>query len=189
MTGALVRNHQPIPGADRPALGICWTSMQMESAFREYLEAQRRFHERLVELDRQTEPALASFAQGAASSAEIALLDGLVSERRKLFEEYQAKADALVEFLRRVEQESRKSEQESRKKMAEKRARTPRSRADIEKLSEELTSKLRTDRIDDAIKELLAFLSDAEFFAANATTGRRRRLRSLQNAIQGALDG
>ena len=51
----------------------------------------------------------------------------------------------------------------------------------------ELTRDLRLERVDNAIKELLDFLSDADFFAANASTGRKRRLRALQNAIEGAL--
>jgi hypothetical protein len=47
---------------------------------------------------------------------------------------------------------------------------------------------MRLQRVDSAIKELLDFLADADFFAANASTGRRRRLRSLQNAIEKALE-
>jgi hypothetical protein len=64
----------------------------------------------------------------------------------------------------------------------------PRKRqAEIEALSEELNTTLRLERADDAIKELLSFLADAGFYAANATTGRERRLRQLQNAIEKAL--
>ena len=164
--------------------------MAPDSTFSEYIEAQRRFHERLNELGAQTESVLASIEAGMASTSDVAMLDGLVSERRKLFEEYQAQAGVLVQQVRKLEQEARKAEQESKKtKMAEKRTPTPRSQADIAKLSEELTTKLRTDRIDEAMKELLAFLADADFFAANATVGRKRRLRSLQNAIEKALAG
>jgi hypothetical protein len=61
-----------------------------------------------------------------------------------------------------------------------------RDEARIQELSEQLTTDLRLKRIDNARKELLDFLSDAEFFAAYASTGRRRRLRSLQNAIDQA---
>ena len=162
--------------------------MAPDSAFREYIDAQRRFHERLNELRLQTESVLASLEEGNASTADVALLDGLVSERRRLFEEYQAQAGILVQQVRKLEQDARKAEQESKKsKMPEKRTQTPRSQADIAKLSEELTTKLRTDRIDEAMKELMAFLADDEFYAANATTGRKRRLRTLQNAIEKAL--
>ena len=59
--------------------------------------------------------------------------------------------------------------------------------ADIESLSQELNTTLRVERVDEAIKELLAFIEDDAFFAANSPVGRRRRLRSLQNAIEKAL--
>jgi hypothetical protein len=68
-------------------------------------------------------------------------------------------------------------------------SRQPRKRqAEIEALSEELNTTLRLDRADDAVKELLAFLADEDFYAANATTARQRRLRQLQNAIAKALE-
>jgi hypothetical protein len=60
--------------------------------------------------------------------------------------------------------------------------------AQIESISGDLNTSLRLSRIDAAIKELLAFMEDDEFYAANATTGRKRRLRSLQNAISKALE-
>ena len=162
--------------------------METNPAFSQYLESQRRFQARLNELGRQTEELLEGVAGGTATAADVATLDALVSERRKLFEEYQSQAGTLVEYLRKLEQETRKAEQENRKtKMAEKRAKAPASQADIEKLSEELSTKLRTDRIDNAMKEILAFLGDADFFAANATVGRKRRLRQVQKAIEGAL--
>ena len=71
--------------------------------------------------------------------------------------------------------------------MSEKSTRAPRDDARIQKLSEDLTRDLRLQRVDGAIKELLDFLSDAEFFAANASTGRKRKLRALGNAIEKAL--
>jgi hypothetical protein len=71
--------------------------------------------------------------------------------------------------------------------MSEKRTRAPRDDARLQKLSDDLTRDLRLERVDNAIKELLDFLSDADFFAANASTGRKRRLRALQNAIEAAL--
>ena len=155
----------------------------------DYLEAQRRFQERLAELSRQTEAVLAGLEEGSLATSEISRLDSLLAERRKLFEEYQEQSGSLVQNLRRLEQEQRRAEQANREaKMAEKRAKTPRSEEDIARLSEELTTKLRTDRIDDAIKELLAFLEDAEFYAANATTARKRRLRTLQKALETALN-
>jgi len=71
--------------------------------------------------------------------------------------------------------------------MSEQGSRTRVGQARIQELSEVLTLTLRLERVDKAIKELLDFLSDSEFFAANASTGRRRRLRTLQNAIDKAL--
>lgn len=59
--------------------------------------------------------------------------------------------------------------------------------AEVEAISEELNTTLRLGRADEAIKELLAFVEDGDFFARNASTGRRRRLRSLQNALAKAL--
>ena len=40
----------------------------------------------------------------------------------------------------------------------------------------------------DLCQELLAFAEDSAFFPPNASAGRRRRLRSLQNAIAKALE-
>jgi hypothetical protein len=89
--------------------------------------------------------------------------------------------DSMREQARRIEEESRRAA------MTEKRSRPARDQTRIQELSEELTTNLRLERIDAAIKELLDFLSDDEFYATNASTGRRRRLRTLQNALEKAL--
>jgi hypothetical protein len=89
--------------------------------------------------------------------------------------------DGLRERMRKIE------EADLKRAMTEQPTRQPRNQARIQELSEELSRELRLERVDAAIKELLDFLSDAEFFAANASTGRKRRLRSLQTAIEKAL--
>ncbi len=83
--------------------------------------------------------------------------------------------------VRRIEEANRRAA------MSEKPSKPSRDEARIQEVSEQLSRDLRLERIDKAIKELLDFLADAEFFAANASTGRKRRLRSLQNAIEKAL--
>ena len=97
-------------------------------------------------------------------------------------QDYLEQANAFVEYVVKLEESNR------RPPVTEERPKAPRSQAEIEALSQELATNLRLERVDEAIKELLAFLSDADFFSANATTGRRRRLRALQNAIEKALD-
>lgn len=155
--------------------------MEAEPVLREYLEGQRRFYERLEEIRIRTGSILAGLEQRLPSVADTEQLDAMRGEREKLFQDHQLQAGALIEHLRKLEQSNRRSA------VAEKRTRPQRSQAQIEKLSEELTTKLRLERVDDAMKELLDFLADAEFFAASATTGRRRRLRAVQNAIEKAL--
>ena len=115
------------------------------------------------------------------SEANAAQLDGLRHELERLFRDNLEQIGTFIEHLRNVK------ESNSRSKMAEKRSGPQRSQAQIQELSEQLNTNLRLDRIDKAIKELLDFLADAEFCAANSPTGRRRRLRTLQNAIEKAL--
>jgi len=98
-----------------------------------------------------------------------------------LFRDNLEQAGIFIEYLRKLKESNRRSD------MAEKRSPPQRSQAQIQELSEQLNTKLHLDRVDNAIKELLDFLADAEFFATNSPTGRRRRLRTLQNAIEKAL--
>jgi hypothetical protein len=112
-------------------------------------------------------------------------LDRLLVELQRSVKDYLAQNAALLDYVR---EHVRKIEEANQKaSMAEKRSTPPRNDAQIQELSEMLATELRLERVDSAIKELLDFLSDADFFAANATTGRRRRLRALQNAIDKAL--
>ena len=151
--------------------------MESTPAVRQFRERQQRFHDRLEELRQQTEVLLEGLEQRMPTAADAARLTVLRGQREKLFQDYLARTGAFIEHLREVEKSNRRSN------MPEKRAAAPRSNARIEQLSEELTTNLRLERVDEAMKELLDFLADADFFAANATTGRRRRLRTLQNAI------
>jgi hypothetical protein len=100
-------------------------------------------------------------------------------------EDYLQQNAALLDYTR---EQLRKIEEANRRTtMADKRSQTARNDARILEVSEELTTKLRLERVDGAIKELLDFLSDTDFFAANASQGRRRRLKTLSNAIEKAL--
>jgi hypothetical protein len=150
---------------------------------RQFKQREERFYGRLSQLRRETNRVLAALARRVPEEADIARLQELAAERAKLFEEYSAQAGAFVEHVVNVEKSIIR-----RPAMPEQRRPRPsRSQAKIEELSEELTTKLRLERIDDAVKEVLAFIEDRDFFAANATTARRRRLRSLQTAIEAAL--
>src|SRR5262245_49864323 len=89
-------------------------------------------------------------------------------------------------LLRDLQTQREERQAEDRKKTAQERRMTSRGpdadkQKQIETISSELNTSLRLSRVDGAIKELLAFLEDDEFYAANATTARKRRLRSLQN--------
>jgi hypothetical protein len=118
-------------------------------------------------------------------AGDIRELDRL---RGQLAESVKDYLDQNVAFVDYVREQARKIEDANKKAaMSEKRSRPARDDARIQKLSDDLTRDLRLERVDNAIKELLDFLSDADFFAANASTGRKRRLRALQNAIEAAL--
>jgi hypothetical protein len=155
--------------------------MESDEVFREYRERQRRLQERMEEVRVQTDAILEAMAQEVPAVASATALDALRREGERLAQEYMARTGSFIEYLRELEKARREAE------VAEKPSRPPRSQANIEQLSKELSTNLRLERVDDAIKELLDFLADAEFFAANASTGRKRRLRSLQNALEKAL--
>jgi len=157
--------------------------MESDPDFRRYRERHKRFSKRVEEMRVQTDSILEGLEQGGPSTANAARLDGLRRERARLFQDYLDQAGTFIEYLRRLEETKRRSD------MAEKRtrSRSPRNEAQIQELSQELATKLRLARIDDAIKELLEFLADGDFFTANVTTGRRRRLRTLQSSLEKAL--
>jgi hypothetical protein len=133
----------------------------------------------------QTATALDALTAQPPSAATILQLDRLRARLEEAVETYLRRnthlLDSMREQARRIEEESRRAA------MTDKRSRPAKDEARIQELSEELTRNLRLERIDAAIKELLDFLSDDEFYAANASTGRRRRMRSLQNALEKAL--
>jgi exonuclease VII large subunit len=131
----------------------------------------------------QTATALDALTSQPPSAATVRQLDRLRARLGEAVENYlnPGLLDSMREQARRIEQESRRAA------MAEKRSRHPRDQARIQELSQELTTNLRLERVDAAIKELLDFLSDDEFYPANASTGRRRGLRTLQNALEKAL--
>ena len=125
---------------------------------------------------------------GAAPSGDS--LEQLERLRSLLTDNVQVYLDGQAAFSDHVRERMRKIEEATAEAaMSEKPAKSRTRDAErIQKLSEELTRDLRLQRVDSAIKELMDFLSDAEFFAANATTGRRRKLRMLQNTIEKALE-
>jgi hypothetical protein len=118
-------------------------------------------------------------------AASVRQLDRLRAQFEQAVSAYLNQNAAFLGHVR--EQAQRIEETNRRTAMSEQGSRPPRSEARIQELSDELTRDLRLQRIDGAIKELLDFLSDEDFFTANASTGRRRRLRALQNAIDKAL--
>ena len=156
--------------------------MESDPALRQFKQRQERFHQRLDEIRQETDAILESLEQRPPTVTDAAHLERLRDKREKLFADHLEKTTAFSQYLRQVQETNRRS------KMVEKRTTPPRrSQAKIEALSEELTTKLRLERVDDAIKELLDFLADPDFFPPNATTGRKRKLRTLQNAIDKAL--
>jgi hypothetical protein len=155
--------------------------MESDSAFRRYRERSERLDKRLAEINSQTNAILKSLGQSAPNASAVARLQVLRDRRAQLFRDYLEHADAFTAYL--IEQEATNR----RSVMTAKRPKAPRSQAQIEKVSAELTTNLRLERVDDAIKELLAFLEDTDFFSQNAPAGRRRRLRTLQGAIEKAL--
>jgi hypothetical protein len=133
----------------------------------------------------QTATALDALTSQSPTPATVRQLDRLRARLEEAVETYMSRNTGLLDSMR---EQARRIEEESRRAaMAEKRSRPAKDEGRIQELSEELTKNLRLERIDAAIKELLDFLSDDEFYAANASTGRRRRLRTLQNALEKAL--
>src|SRR6266498_3797431 len=145
---------------------VSWVGMETDKAFRQYKDRQERFHERLRDIRVRTNSVLERLEHEMPSSVNAAQLDGLRRELERLFQDNLEQAGTFIEYLRKLEESNRRTV------MAEKRPSPQRNQAQIEQLSEELTIKLRLERVDNAIKELLDFLADSEFFAANAAIGR-----------------
>jgi hypothetical protein len=158
--------------------------MEPDGVIQQFKEHRDRIHTRLEELRRQTDALLEELTQRSPTAADAAELERIRGRPKELLQDYFVETSALIEHVARVIESNRRSEMAEK---SERPARPARNQAQIQKLSEELTTQLRMERVDGAIKELLDFLADSEFFAANATTGRRRRLRSLQNGIEKAL--
>jgi hypothetical protein len=155
--------------------------MESGRTLRRYKERLARIDERLTEIRSKTEALLESLELGLPTAADVARLKSLRSARQRLFQEYLEGTDAFIQYVIELEESNRRSA------MTTERPRSSRSQAKIEELSQELTANLRLQRVDEAIKELLSFLADTDFFGQNATTARRRRLRTLQRALEQTL--
>jgi hypothetical protein len=129
----------------------------------------------------ETEAILDRLASEPPTVTSAARLEELRRELESLIQDNLGQVRTFVRYMSRVQEESRRAA------MAENRSRPERNRAEVQQLSDQLSTELRLERVDGAIKELLGFLADAPFFTANASTGRRRRLRTLQKAIEDAL--
>ena len=159
--------------------------MDTDPEVRKRKERLKRVLQGLEALLGQMDSRLDAMTAATPVAGDIRELDRL---RGQLAESVKDYLDQNVAFVDYVREQARKIEDANKKAaMSEKRTRAPRDDARLQKLSDDLTRDLRLERVDNAIKELLDFLSDADFFAANASTGRKRRLRALQNAIEAAL--
>lgn len=157
--------------------------MEGEPDLRRQGERLRHLRASLEEILGRTDDAIGRLASEEATPASVLQLERLRGELEKTVQDYVVQAGAFADQMREY-----LSKIEEAKRMAEQSPKPARNQARIQELSEKLARDLRLERVDNAIKELLDFLSDTEFFAANASTGRRRRLRSLQNAIDKALE-
>jgi hypothetical protein len=154
-----------------------------DAELRERAERLRDLLRKVEALLGQTDMALEAIEMPTVENVEE--MDRLRGKFSQSVQDYMEQNNA---FLGHMRDEVRKIEEANRKAaMSEKRPKATRDDDRIQKVSEQLSRDLRLERIDAAIKELLDFLADVEFFAANASTGRKRRLRSLQNAIEKAL--
>ena len=161
------------------------TGMEEDPGFRKRRERLRLLLHKIESLLGETDNALDVVASEAPTRSGIGQIDRLRGQLELTVRDYLDQNTAFLEYLR--EQASKIQEANRKAAMAEKGPRPARNQAGIKELSDQLMTDLRLERVDNAIKELLDFLADGDFFAANASTGRRRRLRSLQNAIEKAL--
>jgi hypothetical protein len=159
--------------------------LEVDPTFRKRSQSLKRAIQHMEALLGQTGSSLDALGGQAPTAASVRELDRLRAQFDQTAKAYLDQNAAFLDFLR--EQAHKIEESNRRAAMSEKRSRPARNEARIQQLSDELTRDLRLQRIDAALKELLDFLSDEEFFATNASTGRRRRLRTLQNAIEKAL--
>jgi DNA-binding FrmR family transcriptional regulator len=160
--------------------------MDAQAEVRKRREGLKRVLQRLEMLLGQSDAALDALASGAQAETGLKQLDRFRADLESAAREY---LDQQATFSQYVRDQLRMIEQaKAAAAMSEKTKKPARDQARIQQLSEDLTRDLRLQRVDSAIKELLDFLADAEFFAANASTGRRRKLRALQNAIEKALE-
>jgi hypothetical protein len=156
-----------------------------DPGLRQHSERLRRLLRRLSALLDETDSALEAAASEAPTAGGLRRLDRLRGELAESVEGFLEQNTAFLDYTR---EQVRKIEESKRQTAMPKQRTTPaRDHAQIQALSEQLALELRLERVDRAIKEVLDFLSDTEFFAANASVGRRRRLRALQNAIEKAL--
>lgn len=160
-------------------------SVDAETEVRKRREGLRRVLQKLQALLEKSDSEVDALTSGP-SDKRLAELERLRVEVAGSAKEYLDQQEALSEYVR--EKLRMIEEAKAAAAMSEQSSKAPRDEARIQKLSEDLTRDLRLQRVDGAIKELMDFLSDAEFFAANASTGRKRKLRGLQNAIEKALE-
>ena len=159
--------------------------MDIDPEVRKRKERLKRVLQKLEALLSQTDSRLDAITGGTPAAGDMRELDRLRGQLTESVKDYLEQNVAFVDYVR---EQARKIEDANKKAaMSEQRSRPARDDERIQKLSDDLTRDLRLERVDNAIKELLDFLSDADFFAANASTGRKRRLRALQNAIESAL--
>ena len=159
--------------------------MEDDPGFRKHTGRLKRLLRKVEALLDETDTALDALTSDTPTTARLGQLGRLRSKLEESLQEYLDQNTSLLDYTRG--QFRKIEEANTRADMAKQRSGPVRDEARIQELSQELTTKLRLERIDSAIKELLDLLSDADFFAANASTGRRRRLRTLQNAIDKAL--
>lgn len=175
----------PAVGRSVPEHGIL-VSVEADPGLRDRGERLKRLHQTVEALLNESGTILSSITSQGSPDVSLIQMDRNSAKLAEAVQEYREQSASFLDYLR---EQARKIEESNRKAaMAEKRSGTQRDQAKIQELSEELTRDLRLERVDKAMKELLDFLSDDEFFAENASTGRRRRLRTLQNAINKALE-
>src|SRR5688572_9880567 len=128
--------------------------MESDQVFRRFKERQARFYEQLERLRRQSDSIIDSLQSRGPSAVPAQQLVGLSGEQERLLQEYAGHVSTFAEHLIKVQESEREAE------VTQKRPAAPSNQAQIDKLSAQLTTELRLERVDDAIKELLAFLAD-----------------------------
>jgi hypothetical protein len=168
------------------ALSGMLAEMDADAEVRRRREGLSRVLRKLQALLDESEREFDALTSGEPSEKRLAELERLRVDVAGSAKEYLDEQEAYSEYVR--EQLRKIEEARAAATMPEKSSKAPRDEARIQQMSEDLMRDLRLQRVDAAIKELMDFLSDAEFFAANASTGRKRKLRALGNAIEKALE-